>query len=83
MDLLAYVSLCLPDPATPGHLPELALGGAEPGGVRGQPGAAGPGRQHAAARGLPARLGGLRHQHDPGHLPQQAAPGAGDAELER
>lgn len=48
----------------PGHLPEPDRRGEGPAGEGGQPGAAGPGREHSAARRLPARSDGLRHRND-------------------
>lgn len=71
------------EPFAPRHLPKPVRGGAEPGGERGQHRAAGPGREHGAPRGLPARADRVCQRDDQRHFSQQVGAGPWDSELER
>ncbi len=82
-DLNASHLLFSSEPVAPGHLPESAKCGEVPGGERGQPGAAGPGREHGAPCCLPARSERVRHRDDQRDFPEQAGAGSRDPELER
>lgn len=70
--LIALHILCLlgsPEPIAPGHLSEPDRGGEEPGGEGGQPGAAGPGWEHSAPCGLPARTDRVHQRDDQRRFP--------------
>lgn len=73
---------CHAESPPPRHLPKPLSRGEGSGGQRGEPGAAGPGRQHCAACGVPARTDGLCQRDAHRHVANLAGTGGGDAELE-
>lgn len=74
---------CSSEPFAPRHLPKPERGGAESDGETGQHRAAGPGREHGAPRGLPARTVRVRNRDDQRFFSQQVGSGPRDPELER